>query len=74
MLGVSKKSLFARRVPEVEIVDGLVIIRPGDSHAEITTTPHVARLFVARVERALAVWEAKRAEVIPIKPDHAARS
>lgn len=58
---------FAKEPPEVEVRGGLVFITPEGGHCEIAVTPAVLRRFVMSAGKALADFEAAKAEPIPLR-------
>lgn len=66
---------FIGEVPEFSVADEVLCIRAGELVAYMPLP--VARRAVGRAQRVMAEYEAKRAEVVPIRKrrrDHAARS
>ena len=57
---------FAKEAPEIEIRNGVVFIRPLDSHCEVALSPATLSAFVARANRALDEFHERRT-VVPLK-------
>ena len=57
---------FIEKVPEYRVADGIVYVSV-DGEIILCMALRTFRLGMARAERAIAEYEAKRAEVVPLK-------
>lgn len=64
---VERHCYFAAKSPEVEIRDDHIFILPAGCPAEIALTARTLQTFVRRANRILDEWEARKAEVVPLK-------
>lgn len=70
---MSRVDVFLDEVPEYAVREGIVYISTADGWT-CAFPLRKFRLGMARAAKAIAEYEARNAEVVPIKGGHAARS